>query len=41
MLDIFGGMIYEDEPSPGLIAMRRINEKARADQLISSGAMTS
>lgn len=41
MLDIFGGMIYEDEPSPGLIAMRRINEKARAGQPVSSEATTS
>ncbi|MGH8923037.1 MAG: NAD(P)/FAD-dependent oxidoreductase [Acidimicrobiia bacterium] len=31
MLDIFGGMIYDDEPSPGLEAMRRINRKARAE----------
>ena len=31
MLDIFGGMIYEDEPSPGLEALRRINSKALAE----------
>ncbi|MGH9167166.1 MAG: hypothetical protein ACRD02_04915, partial [Acidimicrobiia bacterium] len=30
MLDIFGGLIYEDEVSPGLLAMRRINAKAAA-----------
>lgn len=28
LLDIFGGMIYEEEPSPGLLIMRRMNEKA-------------
>ncbi len=30
MLDIFGGLIYEDEVSPGLLAMRKINAKAAA-----------
>lgn len=30
MLDIFGGMIYEEEPSPALLIMRRMNEKAAA-----------
>jgi flavin-dependent dehydrogenase len=31
MLDIFGGLIYEEEPSPGLLAMRKINAKAQAE----------
>ncbi|MFN2487249.1 MAG: NAD(P)/FAD-dependent oxidoreductase [Acidimicrobiia bacterium] len=35
MLDIFGGMIYDDEPSPGLEALRRINRKARAEMAAS------
>lgn len=35
MLDIFGGMIYEDEPSPGLQALRRINQKATAQAVAS------
>lgn len=34
ILDIFGGRIYEEEPLAGLLAMRRILEKARAKQSV-------
>lgn len=32
LLDIFGGRIYEEEPLPGLVKMRRIVAKARASE---------
>lgn len=34
MLGALGGMIYDAEPSPGLLATQRINAKARLGSVI-------